>query len=376
MPADSLKEPVKEQVVDTEKESLKQRLALLEKYILENGRIPSQEVQAPIVNDVKAPLQKPKRILFTINATQDEDAQHEGAWIPGKAVVSLFKFIDALKCNQYGTRYTTGFEYDEIENTSGLEGEELQNYIAEVRVARQWIERYYPANLSADNTDFWKNRYLKIEDFDHIYDTKDNLENLILYYNIMGGGYTQIARSHDDAKSNKDLKNQRLYISIQEQEEERKFSHRGSSIQAMSDLQEILTKWSSTEALYLMYYLPIKKHKGYHAGTPMQNIINELADFIEGVDTKMDKKKRPQMFLDAVKLFKTNKDLVRTTAVFKAAQSYGFITYNSREKSYNNKSTGFNYGNSEKGAVEALLNPKHIDELSWIKAKVNEKWIS
>lgn len=368
-----LENPTQEVASDLEKEDLKQRLAILERMILE-GKI---EKQSPvIVNDIKSPLEKPRRILFTINATQDDDAQHEGVWIPGKAVVSLFKFSDALKCNQYGTRFTTGFEYDEIENTSGLKGDELQDYLKEVRIARQWIERYLPANLSADNVEFWQNRTIKIESFDQIYDTQDNLDNLILYYNIMGGGYTSIARSYDDAKSNKELKNQRLYISVQEEEEQRKFSSRGAFIEANSELQTILKSWSSTDALYLMYYLPIKKQKGYHAGTPMQTIINELADFVEGVDTKIDKKKRPQMFLDAVKAFKSSKDLVRTTATFKAAQYYGFVTYNNKEKSYRNLTTGFNYGNSEKGAVEALLNPKHIDELSDIKRKVKDKWIS
>jgi hypothetical protein len=375
MPTKDIKEPLQEVVPDLEKEELKQRLAILERFILDNGKIPLKETQ-PIVNDIKAPLEKPRRILFTINATKDEDAEFEGGFIPGKSVVSLFKFIDFLQCNESGTRYTTGFEYDELEMSSGLEGDALIEHIKQVRIARQWIERYYPANLSADNTSFWENRILKVEDFDKIYDTKDSLDSLILYYNIMGGGYTQVARNYEDAISNRELKNQRLYLSIQADEEERRFSHRGTFIEANAVLQDVLTNWSSKDAIYLLYYLPFKKVIGYHFGTPMQQIINQFADFIEGADTRTDKKKRPQMFLDAVKLSKNNTDVLRATALFKAAQYFGFINYNKHDKSYQNRSTGFNYGNSEAGAVDALLNPKHIDEISWIKSKVNDKWTS
>jgi hypothetical protein len=283
-----------------------------------------------------------------------------------------------LKCNLYGTHYTTGFEYDEIEQQQpDLKGEELQEYIKQVREARQWIERRMGVNLDAGNKQFWKDRILTVVDFDRIYDTDASLDNLILYYNIMGGGYTQISRNYDDAISNREAKGQRLYLSIQANEQERKFNHRGTLIEATSELQNILKNWSVTDALYLLYYLPIKKQKGYHAGTPMQTLINEFADFIEGLNVKVEgeKKKKPQEFLDALKLFKKDKDTVRITAIYKAAQYYGFVLFNKTEKTFKNRATGFSYGNTEKGAVDALKNPTHLDELSWLKAKVNEKWL-
>jgi hypothetical protein len=354
--------------VDIEKEELKNRLALLEKHFL------NQEQPKNVVNEVQPKLEKPRRILFTINAIQDDDAMHDGAYIPGKAVVSKFKFNDYLQCDVFGNVYTTGFEYDELEYTSGLKGEELQQYIRDVRIARTWIERTERVNLDAGNKELWSQKKFKLDQLGFVYDTDQDNETLITYYNILGGGYTTIGRSYEEAKKY----GLRLYIATHEEEEERKYSGRKTYTRAIGILEDIEQDWNRTDALYLMYYLPAVggKYKGYTVNTPIGRIMNELGDFIEGVDTKTDKKKRPQQFLDAVKTFETDKDLVRTKAIFRAAKYYGFITYYSKDKMLRNKATGFEYGNNDDAAVQILLNPSNLEELSWIKAKVTEKWIS
>ncbi len=363
-------------VIDVEKEELRNRLSLLEQALLKSNI--TVEQPKVVEHDVKAPLEKPKRIVFTIAALDQDDAMHDGAYIPGRAMASEFKFVNELKCNVYGTRYTTGFEYDELEYNSNLSDESFKDYAKDVRIARQWIERYLPGNLSADNVDFWKNRQIKITSLDNIYDTDKSLENLIVYYNILGGGFPSIARSREEAKNS--LSGQRLYISVHEEEEKRKFDYRGTLMKAMSSLETIRNSWTKTDALYLMYYLPaVNKYKGYTLNTPIEHILNELMDFIEGVDTKTEKKKRPQMFMDAFKLMEgqSGKDLIRTTAIFNSALYYSFINYNSREKSYKNRSTGFEYGNNSKAAIELLLSDKNIDELSWLKSKVvTDKWVN
>ncbi len=357
--------------IDLEKEELKNRLDILEKYIK------SQEPKKEIQNDFQEELEKPKRILFTINALDDENAQFEGAYIPGKAMVGEFKVIDELKCNESGDKYTTGFEYDELEYTSGLTGEALLNYQNEVRTARKWIERRERINLDCGNKEFWSKRKIKIEALGFIYDTDLSIDNLITYYNIIGGGFASIARSEEEARTNTTLvNNQRLYVSEQEEEAERGFSKKRTYIQANSALEDIMDNWSTEDALYLMYYLPIKKQLGYTTSTPKSQIINQLSDFVDGLDTKTEKTKRPKQFIEAAKMFEvqTTKDTLRTTALFNVALYYGFIHFHSKEKNYKNRSTGFEYGNSLDNAIKALQNPKNIEELSWLKNKVKEKW--
>lgn len=365
--------------IDTEKEELKTRLALLEKALLNKETLPAVVVPVNVVNESLPPLEKPKRIVYTIAAYDQEDAIHDGSYIPGKALVSAFKFIDRLKSNEYGTRFTTGFEQEDIESQSGLKGEALESYLKEVKIARQWLERYFQKNMSADNVNFWKERKIQVSSLDNIYDTEKSLENLLVYYNIMGGGFESIARSREEAKNSLDGK--RLYISVSEEEEKRKFNYRESSMEAMAALKKIKDTWSRTDTLYLMYYLPsVGKYKGYTVNSPLEHILNELADFIDGVDTNTEKKKRPKMFLDAVQLMESGqhgKDTVRTTAIFNAAVYYNFISYNSKERNYKNRSTNFEYGNNSSRAIELLLDSKNIDELSWLKSKVvSEKWVN
>jgi hypothetical protein len=231
-------------------------------------------------------------------------------------------------------------------------------------------------NLDGKNVKYWERKRLKIESLDSIYDTDLSTDNLITYYNILGGGYQSIARSYDECKANRDLLGQRLYISVQEEEAERGFEAKKSLIQANSILEKIMNDWTTEDALYLMYHLPIKKQLGYTKNTPKSLIISQLSDFIDGVDTKTEKKKRPRQFLESVKMFDTQstKDTLRITALFNTALHYGFVHFHSKEKTYNNRSTGFEYGNSLDNAIKALQNPKNLDELSWLKAKVNDKW--
>jgi hypothetical protein len=357
--------------VAPEMEVLLNRLALLEKQLAQ-GTPKVGEQPREIVNVVDTKLEKPRRILFTINAIQDDDAIHDGAYIPGKAVVSKFKFMDYVRCNETGTKYQTGFEYDELDTSTDLEGEELAQYIKDVRIARKWAERMKGTSLDSENDEFWKRQVFRLDSLEGTYDT-NQVDHLILYYNILGGSYVTIAKSYEEAKA----EGLRLYMSVKEIEDARKHEGRKAYNQAVAALVEVENKWSRKDALYLMYYLPpVNKYKGYTVNTPIGTIINELADYIDGVDTKTEKKKRPQKFLDAIKSFETNKQIVQANALFKAAEYYGFINYYKNDKLYRNRTTGFEYGNTVHSAVDQLLHPKGTEELAWLLAKVNEKWIN
>lgn len=342
-----------------ENESLKKRLIELESKIATQP-LSKQEIE-PI-------LETPERIIFTIGVIVDDDAMIDGAWIPGKALVGAFKYVFPLTKDAYNN-YVTGFEVDKLELHTGRVGESLAKLQKDVRTARKYIERMMGVSLDEKNSLFWEKRRFRMDGTEDVFDTKNNIDNLILYYNILGGGFQEIGTSYEDAIS----RGLRIYLSVYENEQERKLSKRITYMKAQSELNFIHDKWKIIDALYLMYYLPLRKQKGFTLNTPKESIITELGDFIDGIDTTSEKMKRPQMFLDAIQMFKDNPDMVKTRGMFKAAEYYGFVVQD-KDRRFTSKTNGALYGNTYDQAVEYLSKEKNIEHLSWLKTKVNEKW--
>jgi len=342
-----------------ENEFLREKLAELEKKL----SIPNN-----VQNENLDPIETPERIIFTIGAVVDEDAMIDGAWIPGKALVGAFKYVFPLTKDAYNN-YITGFQVEKLEIHTGKVGKDLAILQKNVRIARKYIERLTGNSLDEKNSEFWANRRFRLDGIDDVFDTKNNIDHLILYYNILGGGFQEIGTSYEDALS----KGLRIYLSVYENEQERKLSKRITYMKAQSELNFIHDKWKIIDALYLMYYLPLKKQKGFTLNSPKESIIAELADFIDGLDTSSEKMKRPQIFLDALQMFKNNPDIVKTKGLFKAAEYYGFVVQD-KDRRFTSKANGALYGNTYEQAVDYLSKEKNIEHLGWLKAKVNEKW--
>lgn len=335
---------------------LKQELELLKK-----------EKENNIVHEVPLSSKKPRRILFTIAAVTDEDAMHGNEYIPGKALVSAFKFIFDLKVNEYG-KYITGFEYDALDYYSNKKGQDLIDYQHDVRVARQWIENIAGVSIDAGNEIFWGDKKFQMEHLDTVYDTSANLDSLILYYNILGGGYPEIALSYEEAVAT----NKRLYISVHEEEVKRKSSVKTNFIKANGVLSDMMKNWKKIDILYVLAYLS-KKQFGYTVDTPTDTLIISLSEFIEGIDTNTEKRKRPEQFLNCIENYQKDPDRIRIEAMFKLADYYRYVIFSKSLKSFQNKTTGAIYGPTTKHATEFLLDPRNIEELGWLKAKVQAK---
>lgn len=326
-----------------------------------------------IINVAEDSIEKPRRIIFTIQPVPSDEETYDGKFIPGRVVGnSPFAFSYQLRKDENGI-YVTGFDIERISD-SDLPEEEKQQLIKDVKIAQLFIERRKRISLRSDGS-FWKNREFKVKDLGTIYDTSKSDDNLILYYNILGGGYPEIARSYEEATNDEnEITPKKLYLTVETEEAERKFSGRKVQIKANAALSDLFDNSKLADILSLIYFLVKRKH-GYTLNTHKEVLLNELADFIDGEDTKTDKKKRPQEFLDAVSLLNNDPDKLRITALYHASNYYGYLITD-KERNIVNRNTGFAYGSSVNKAIDKLLDPRNIEELSWLKAKVQEKWIS
>lgn len=324
--------------------------------------------------DLGEKLEYPKEIIFTIKGRIDDNGMYDGGYIPGKSM-GVFPFKHELVLtnknvnfdNPEANDYITGFNEDDYLFRNDLTDEEKSDIIKQMRVAKKFLERNKNTSLNSKNSSFWRKRKFKLDNFSTVYNTK-NPDNLILYYNILGGGYNEIATSFDKSKAEGKL----VYMSVLEAEAKRSFSHNKFKIQAYSKLEQVLDNWSKEDALFFTYHLA-KKGKGYTINTPKEIIVDELRGFIEGEDTKSDKKKRPAEFLNAFKEFSENPDKVKASGLIKSAMYYGYINTDSK-KNLVNKVTGFVYGTTIDMAVDKILDLKYIDETAWLKKEVNKKW--
>jgi hypothetical protein len=135
-----------------------------------------------------------------------------------------------------------------------------------------------------------------------------------------------------------------------------------------------MDNWRKEDQLFLLYSLDTKTNHGFNLDTPTEMLIGELNDYIEGKNFTTDKKKKAASFIEVYKTFESEPDIIKVKGLFNAALYFGYIIVDRTAKDFKNRFTGFNYGSSKTGAIDKLLNPKNIEELSYIKAKVLDKW--
>jgi hypothetical protein len=379
---------VQKEVLETDKDSVENKkdevyteafLKLLDKVSkLEEG------VNKPIVENTKdtpnevldIPAQ-PRNVVFQIKGLILDDAIKEGSYIPGKAYgISKNKLVcELVNLNpEIETRvpeldkWKTGFEIDDI-LYSDLPEEVKNQRIKEIKTARAWIEYRLRTSLSDTNASFWNRRKLEISDLGKIYDTSKDIENLVLYYNILGGGYPEIAPSYEAAK----ISGKKLYLTVYEDEAKRQVTKDRVIWKAYAKLDELDESWSLDDCLYLLYALDNKKEHGFTLSTPKDLILKHLKSFIDG-ENEDDKKKKPKEFLDITTMMRTDPQYVKMKATFNAAVYFGYIV-SDKDRTYKNKQTGFVYGSSDRAAIEKLLDPKNIDEFSYINSKIRDKFL-
>lgn len=321
------------------------------------------------VHEVMEPIETPRKIRFRISAYEPDDAMIDGQIIPGKKIVGAFKYTSEVAMDG-NDAYRTGFELDQLEQESGMTGQELANYQKDVKIAKRFVERVTGQSTSNLNKNFWQTKGIVVDNLGIEYETS-LVENLIKYYNILGGAFPGIAKNREDAIANQKL----LYLDIDSQEATSKVSLTMNRMEASAALKTIRDSWKTKDILLLIYALSNHKNHGYTFDTPKDILIKELDEFIQGADTKTEKKKRPVVFLDAVDSMTSvvDGDRIRCEGLLKAGEYYNFVQLN-KEKTFILRESGNALGSSVKSAVEYLLNPINSEDFGSLMASVIRKW--
>lgn len=378
---------IKKSISQEDKDALKQEiLADIGLQVLSNRNVTSSndivEEKKEIVAVNPSPVvEKPKKIIYEIKGIVDENHLYNGAFIPGKIVGKHpFNLVQQIvnkntsfeRDNDY---YVTGLEPEFYLEDTRLTEEVINKRIEDSKAAKAYLEKKYNKSLSPTNYKFWSNVRFKINDIGLVYSTHKitnnaNEDNLLMYYVILAGGCEDIAISYQEALT----WGKNYYLTVREEESIRSFSDTKYKLTANSHLHDMLNNWKKEDLLFFIYSLNTKTNHGFTLDTPNEILIGELNDYIEGKNFKIDKKKKAQEFVELYKTYEAEPDLVKIKGLFNAADYFGFITVDRQTKEYKNRLTGFNYGSSTLTAYDKLMSPKNIEELSFIKKKVLDKW--
>lgn len=275
----------------------------------------------------------------------------------------IYEFLGYREVGNQKT-YLTGLDVN-ADRVRLLPADEKERKEKEIKSVLEYLKLFYPNDtLSPLNDDFWSSQSIEIKKpVQHL--DLSNPTDLIIYYNILGGGYSEVASSFSVAKdANKIYK---FYLHVDED---------------VSDIKTELTKLRNKARVYLVemddsdfegmfklakILLPIEK--GFNRKTPQSLIYSELDAYISG-DYTLLKKEAPKIFLDTVR---KDKNILHMEALVREALYQRFIVPNKDQLLWNYV-TQVTYGRNENEVISFLTNPINNDELLLIIEKVNKIW--
>lgn len=264
--------------------------------------------------------------------------------------------------------YLTGLDINSPTILAIKDKDKREQKQLEISQAKEFIEKQVKANLDANNEDFWQGQYLDVKvpvlELD-----LTNVDDLIKYYNIKGGGYSQIAPSLSAAKKATSNHLYKFYLHEDEIAYAEDAQLKRTRNRAAMEL-EILFDEDPNKLFYVSKLL-LPVYNGFRLRTPPAKVYAELDDFIKGVGKKTDIKKLPKQFIDTCNL---SIEELKLKAMIKEALHQGKITKHSETGELYNKSTGTKYPKTEEQIYEFLMSPVNSDELTDINSQISEYW--
>lgn len=267
-------------------------------------------------------------------------------------------------------KVTTGLVEEDIKNSPVLTTEEKEIHLKKLKEVRNRVSKEISEEvLDPTNYYYWKERLtFKItpEVLNNIYDDS-NIDHLILKYHILSGSFSSIAPSLEAA-----LRTGRpFYVIEQEEANEKSYQDKiHSKLKAMGALSQ-LEETGSIDALLYLSWVTLDDTMGYTRNTSKSVLIENLADYIEGNLTKVDKKKCASKFYNNYLKWKNDKESLITEAIVNAAIHFGLI-YHEKGK-YVTRGKNTILGSDVKESIEILLDGKNVAELKELKKIVEEK---
>lgn len=261
--------------------------------------------------------------------------------------------------------YLTGLDVN-ASSVRELSDDKREQKETEINAVLEYLKGTYGSEvLLPTNASFWGQHYLELRKPVIGLNLQD-IKDLITYYNILGGGYSEVAYSFEEAKtSNKIYK---FYLHIDSEVSDSTAELKKLRNKSRKLLEEIDN--TDSEKLFKVAKLLLPIEKGYTRKTAKSLIYSDLDDFISGDYMVNAKKEAPGRFLEVVEKDKASLNL---EALVRECLYQRYITTNN-DQMFWNFATQVTYGRSENEVIGFLTNPMNNDELLFMVEKVDKIW--
>lgn len=311
---------------------------------------------------------------FAIRSTRPAEQKEGNKIIFGTGEDVPFRHTCSLYMDQVDEKifeYKTGLEPKHIEQSKHFTAEEKTLLLVQQEAARKILDGIYGREiLRPTNSYFWEQHsYFKLdnETLGKFFDTKEPL-HLLLYWKIMGGGYDdEIGPTYDAATAIAIP----FYMTEAEEDAERESETINHKVKAFSLLEELNTKRSGEDMLWLAWILH-PANMGYTKSTPPAVLYKAHYEFIEGLLTKKSKKSCPRQFIEAYNVLKVDKTRAITQALIRIADYFGLL-FSDKDGILRMKNSDTQFGKNFEETANVLLKPANQEELEAFRNEVEQK---
>lgn len=293
------------------------------------------------------------------------------------------KHMEQLACIEKNgiLRYVTGLN-EFSPDVKLLKGDEKKAKIKQIRTAVAELERELASNvIDADDKDFWNKVTLlkpnnmefwnKIEikcGNEPLYLDLEDPYDRIKFYAIEAGGFSIVAKSYDDARSQ--AVPPKFYLDKEEDTAMIRTEYKKMRNKAYSELQKLFDK-NSSKLFYVAKVLDTHSTL-YKKDTPNDVIYETMDAYISGHGIETNKERAATTFLEAAK---SDMESLKIRAIVKDSVFFKYIVSKSDGFIYHND-TNSPLGRNVSDVVEYLKNPLHEDILNDLIKKCEKFWNS
>lgn len=266
-------------------------------------------------------------------------------------------------------RYLTGLD-PHSKTLMKVDNEDERNAIIEnIEATLDWLEArgYDREMMNPTNDAFWGRQQLQLFNNSRRDLDMTNPEDVILYWNIKGGGYDFVAQGLDQARKSNDVKGFKWYLSELEATSAAKIEKkriRGGAISALDNIYNSRPK--------LLFYIAknvLNVDNYFKHSTPIDLIYDKLWDHIEGVHLSNNKIKAASDFIEAAHMDEAE---LKLRAIVRDAIFFRFLQKRSDNLFYTESGTAV--GKNETEILTNFKFPQYQIDIDTIEDKVTKKW--
>lgn len=262
--------------------------------------------------------------------------------------------------------YLTGLEPERASHLDDLPEDVREARKLEIEAARKHLAEYFSdETLDCRNESFWKTHFIELKRPVIELDLKD-YKDLMTYYAILAGGYTEIAPSFQHAKTANKIYKFYLHQDIEVADIKVELTKlRAKATTLLENLDN-----EDPDKMFKVAKLLLPIEKGYTNRTPKSQVYSDIYDYIQGAYNKNDVKSAPRKLIE---IYALDRATLNIKAIIRESLHQNFIIKNS-EQVFINPSTQRTLGRNETEILAYLLNPINAEELTVLHSKVNVVW--